>query len=150
MNYKRIVKATKVILDFMFYSGIVVFVLMPYLLKLAGEKYLEIILEHYIKMVFVITPAALFGVLILGCLRRMLKTVMKENCFVYENVRSLELMAVFSIVITVLFAVKLLFLPTIATVVLIVVFFIAALFSAILSYIFRDAVRYKEENDLTI
>ena len=40
--------------------------------------------------------------------------------------------------------------PTPATFVIILTFFIAGLFSYVLSMVFAEAVRYKEENDLTI
>ena len=48
------------------------------------------------------------------------------------------------------FLVKTIFAGTVAGVVIIVVFFIAALFSFVLAGVFSEAVRYKKENDLTI
>ena len=59
-------------------------------------------------------------------------------------------MAVFSSIIAIVTAVKLFVVPTPATAVVVLVFFIAALFSQVLSYVFEKAVSYKEENDLTI
>ncbi|MCF2569441.1 DUF2975 domain-containing protein, partial [Mediterraneibacter glycyrrhizinilyticus] len=41
-------------------------------------------------------------------------------------------------------------LPTPATFIIILTFFIAGLFSYVLSFVFSEAIRYKEENDLTI
>ena len=55
---------------------------------------------------------------------------------------------VFGIVIMFIF--KLFFVPTPATGIIILVFFIAALFSQVLADVFEKAVNYKEENDLTI
>lgn len=80
----------------------------------------------------------------------MMGTVADGNCFVYMNVSSLRKMAVFSIVIAAVTLVKLFLVPTPATAVVVLVFFIAALFSQVLSYVFEKAVSYKEENDLTI
>lgn len=80
----------------------------------------------------------------------MMQTVMEENCFVYKNVGSLQRMAVFSIMIAVITFIKLFVIPTPATAVVVLVFFIAALFSQVLSHVFEKAVSYKEENDLTI
>ena len=40
--------------------------------------------------------------------------------------------------------------PTPATGIIVLVFFIAALFSKVLAYVFAEAIRHKEENDLTI
>ena len=59
-------------------------------------------------------------------------------------------MAVYSSVISVLFLGKVFFIPSPATGVIIIVFFVAGLFSQVLAFVFRDAINYKEENDLTI
>lgn len=150
MRDKKIIKLTKIILDFMFFSGIAVTITMPLLLKLAGNYYAKIFQVEYIPMVLIFTPASLFGVMILGQLRKMMKTVKDENCFVWENVKSLERMAVYSFMISVLFLGKMFFVSSPATGVIIIVFFVAGLFSQVLSFVFRDAINYKEENDLTI
>lgn len=52
--------------------------------------------------------------------------------------------------IVIMFIFKLFFVPTPATGIIILVFFIAALFSQVLADVFEKAVNYKEENDLTI
>lgn len=53
-------------------------------------------------------------------------------------------------VITVLFLIKLFLLPAPATFIIVLIFFIAGLFSHVLGLVFSEAIRYKEENDLTI
>lgn len=150
MSDKKIVKMTKVILDMMYFSGIVITIMMPFILRLAGKYYAEILAHQFIPLLFTVVPASLFGVMILYRLRCMIKTVIEEACFVWENVRSLELMAIFSFFIALFFIGKMFFVPSVATLVVIVVFFVAALFSQVLSFVFRDAIIYKEENDLTI
>ncbi|MDD3220346.1 MAG: DUF2975 domain-containing protein [Lachnospiraceae bacterium] len=144
------VKITKIILDFMFISGIVVLVTLPYSLKLAGEYYSEAFVEHYISMVAVFGLSALLGLFIIRELRCMMKTVMEKACFVYRNVQSLERMGMVSICISILFFIKMFLVPTPATFIIILVFFVAALFCGVLAQVFAEAVRYKEENDLTI
>ena len=52
--------------------------------------------------------------------------------------------------IVIMFIFKLFFVPTPATGIIILVFFIAALFSQVLADVFEKSVNYKEENDLTI
>lgn len=79
-----------------------------------------------------------------------MKTVIGQDCFVDENVRELKIMGAASFVIAAAFLVKTIFAGTVAGVVIIVVFFIAALFSFVLAGVFSEAVRYKKENDLTI
>ena len=150
MDKLKTIKVTKVILDIMFYGGILVFITLPLTLKLAGKYYSPAIQEHFLMMLLVFGASGGFGIMIISQLRRMMKTVSQENCFVYDNVKSLSIMSALSLCIAVMFILKLFFLPTPATGVIILVFFVAALFSEVLSHVFAEAVRYKEENDLTI
>lgn len=146
----RFIKFTKMLLDFMFFGGILVFITLPYTLKLFGKYYSALINKYFLLMLLIFGAAGIFGILIISQLRKMMKTVLAESCFIYENVKSLNRMAVFSLCIVVLFILKLFFIPTPATGVIILVFFIAMLFSEVLSHVFAQAVKYKEENDLTI
>jgi len=150
MKAEKLIKVTKWIVDFMFFVGLIVLITLPFTMKLAGLYYSEAIKDHYILMVITFAIAGIFGLLIVDQLRKMMRTVVNQNCFVEENVRSLEVMGCFSFFIAIVFILKLLFLPTPATFIIIVTFFIAGLFSEVLSCVFREAVRYKEENDLTI
>lgn len=150
MTYERTVKFTKWILNIMYYSGMVITITLPYTLKFAGEYYSKIIAYNYIPMLFTLLPAAFMALMIIFQLRKMMKTVIEGNCFVQQNVISLEAMSVMSVFISGIFAIKMILMPTPATFIIIIVFFVAALFSLVLSYVFRDAINYKEENDLTI
>lgn len=150
MNYERTVKLTKWILNFMYYSGIVITITLPYTLQLAGEYYSKTIAYNYILMLFTLLPAAFMALMIIFQLRKMMETVIAGNCFVRENVISLEAMGSMSIVISGIFIIKMILMPTPATLIIIIVFFVAALFSMVLTYVFREAIDYKEENDLTI
>lgn len=60
------------------------------------------------------------------------------------------MMASLSLVIAAAFIIKIFLVPTPATAVVVLVFFIAALFSQVLANVFAEAIRYKEETDLTI
>lgn len=143
-------KFTKIILNIMFFTGILIILTLPVTLKCAGEYYSNQIMEHYYGFLIIFSSAGILAIMIIDQLRKMMNTVIKENCFVYENVKSLEIMAVLSLIISILFIVKCFFAPTPATVIIVIVFFIAALFSRVLAHVFYQAVTYKEENDLTI
>ena len=56
MDQKRIIIFTKYLLNFMFYSGILVAVSLPYTLKLAGKYYSSDFAEHYISMLVIFLP----------------------------------------------------------------------------------------------
>lgn len=147
---RKLTKVTKWILDFMFISGIFILVTVPFTLKLAGQYYQKELSEHYWYMMVILIVSGLCGLLILWELRKMMRTVLEQNCFVYENVTSLKRMGVISFVIAVIYGTKIFIVPTPATFIVVLTFFIAGLFSVVLACVFREAVRYKEENDLTI
>lgn len=147
---KSLVVGTKWILDFMMASGVIVLLTSPFLLKYAGEHYAGIIQEHYLLYVVVYLISGVMGLTIIFCLRKMMKTVIRQNCFVDENVRELRIMGIASLAIAVAFLIKEIFAWTVAGVIIVLVFFIAALFSLVLAGVFEEAVRYKKENDLTI
>lgn len=144
------IKFTKYLLGFMFYAGIVVILALPFILKLAG-KYVSSSFETlYIPMLLIYGAAGICALVILYRLRQMIKTVINQDCFVDNNVRNLYVMGKVSFVISFLFIVKLFLFPTAATLVIILTFFVAGIFSHALGCVFYEAVRYKEENDLTI
>lgn len=150
MKYERIKKLTKLILDIMFFTGIIVLLTLPIWLRFAGTHYSKDIEINYLAMLIVFAVSGLNGLLIVNELRKMMKTVLEVNCFVEDNVKSLRRMARYSLVISIFFFIKVLLVPTPATLIIILVFFIAALFSVVLSCVFQEAVNYKDENDLTI
>lgn len=150
MNQKKLIKFTNLLLGIMFYSGIVVILGLPFILKLAGKYYSPSITEKFWPMMIIYIIAGVCGLIIVKQLWKMIRTVINQDCFVDNNVKSLNLMGKVSFVISILFILKLFFLPTPATFVIILTFFIAGIFSHVLACVFKEAVRYKKENDLTI
>ena len=146
----RFIKITKYVLDIMYFGGFVVLITLPATIKFLGKYYSSVITKNFTLMLFVFGISGILGLLIIGQLRRMMRTVIEDSCFVYGNVESLHKMAMMSIGIVIMFIFKLFFVPTPATGIIILVFFIAALFSQVLADVFEKAVNYKEENDLTI
>ncbi len=140
---------TKLLLDFMFYSGIVVTVTLPFVLKFIA-KYYEPIAGSYKETVIIYFVLGIAALVLINELRKIFKTVLAEDCFVEENVRSLRKMGNWSFFIAVMSVVRSIVYVTIAMGVVILVFVIAGLFSKVLAMVFEEAVRYKEENDLTI
>lgn len=149
MDKRKLTQATKYFLDFMFYCGIAVTVTLPFSIKWIGG-YVEAIGEHYGELVMIYFVLGIAALVIIRELRRIFSTVLKEDCFVEENVRSLHKMANWSFFIVVMSVVRSIVYLTIAMLVVILVFTIAGLFSKVLAFVFEEAVRYKEENDLTI
>ena len=140
---------TKYLLDFMFYMGFVVIITLPLSIKLYGH-YNTYFAENYYSLCVIFFLSGIFAVLILRELRKMFRSVLNDDCFIRENVISLDHMSIYSFFIAVITACRLFLYLTPAVLVVILVFVIAGLFSKVLARVFDKAVTYKLENDLTI
>lgn len=150
MKKENIVRITKLLLDFMFFSGILVTLSLPFTISWISDLYYEEVHSHYAEYVVIYFALGLLAIAILGELRKMFRTILKGDCFVYDNVVSLQRMGTYSFMIAAISMVRTLIYLTNAMLVVILVFLVAGLFSKVLAFVFEDAVRYKEENDLTI
>lgn len=149
MKKETIIKLTKYILDFMFFGGIVVTVTLPFSIKFL-EQYIERMQGHYGEIVIIYFVLGIAAVKIIWELRKIFKTVIDKDCFVQENVVSLDKMSKWSFFIVLMSIVRSVVYVTSAMGVVILVFTIAGLFSKVLAFVFEEAVGYKEENDFTI
>lgn len=149
MSKNPLVRITKFMLEFMFYSGIIVCITVPFTFWYVG-RYFSVFKTYYLPFCIIFMISGLFALGILMELRRIFRTVISENPFVSENVVSLKRMGICSFIISVCMAARLFFVVTPAALVLVLVFLIAGLFSHVLSLVFDQAVTYKQENDLTI
>lgn len=140
---------TKYLLDFMFYAGIIVIATLPFSIKFYG-RYNSYFAENYYSLWVIFALSGIFALLIIWQLRKMFTTVINNDCFVRENVASLEKMSIYSFFIAVITACRLFIYLTPAVFIIILVFVIAGLFSKVLAGVFDKAVTYKLENDLTI
>ncbi|MCI9435819.1 MAG: DUF2975 domain-containing protein [Lachnospiraceae bacterium] len=146
---KAITVCTKYLLDFMFYAGIAVTVTLPYSIRKIGEL-LPRLVEHYEETVIIYFVLGIAALVLVRELRKIFRTVLAEDCFVQENVISLQKMGNWSFFIAVMSVVRSIVYMTVAMGVVILVFVIAGLFSKVLACVFEEAVRFKQENDLTI
>lgn len=149
MKKETLIKLTKYLLDFMFFAGIVVTALMPIVVKIL-TTFSKNLHDNYLAGVIIYFVLGIAAVVILRELRRMFRTVINKDCFVRENVTSLDKMSKWSFFIVLMSVVRSIVYVTPAILVIIVVFTIAGLFSKVLSFVFEEAVGYKEENDFTI
>lgn len=140
---------TKYLLDFMFYSGLIVILTLPFSIRFYG-RYNTYFRDNYYSLLVVFFLSGIFAVLIIYELRKMFRSVLNDDCFIRENVTSLEKMSTYSFFIAVIMACRLFIYITPAVLIIILVFVIAGLFSKVLAQVFDKAVNYKLENDLTI
>ena len=144
-----VTRFTSALLAVMFYGGMASTCALPWIFRWGAQFYPSLAQHYWLNTVlFMLSGAG--AVCIIRELRRMFRTVLAEDCCVQQHVVSLRRMGYLGLAIALVTAVRLAVIFTPATVVIIVVFFIAALFSFVLSQVFDRAVKYKEENDLTI
>ena len=149
MKKETLIKLTKYFLDFMFFGGIAVTATLPFSIKFL-EDYIERFKGHYGELVIIYFVLGIAAVVIIRELRKIFKTVLDKNCFVRENVVSLDKMFKWSFFIVLMSIVRSFVFMTVAMFVVILVFTIAGLFSKVLAFVFEEAINYKEENDFTI
>lgn len=145
----KITVLTKFMLDSMFYGGLLVCLTLPITIKFYGN-YNSYFAKNYLELCILFFLSGIFAVLIIWELRKMFKTVIRDDCFIRENVICLKRMGNYSFMIALITSLRLFLYLTPAVLVIILVFIIAGLFSKVLSRVFDKAVTYKLENDLTI
>jgi len=152
MNYEKqnnLAKITKLMLDVMFYGGILTCILLPLLIAAIAPFYDKFVLFYW-QVVVLYFIDGILAVMLINELRKIFRTVLNDDCFIVKNVDSLRKMGNYSFAIMAVSAVRLLFYITPAIMVVILVFLVAGVFSKVLSQVFDKAVTYKLENDLTI
>ena len=140
---------TKILLDFLYYTGIIVIIFVPFIITKYGN-YNSYFAQNIPQLSVIFILSGIFAVLIIHELRKMFRSVLTDNCFIPENVTSLKRMGTYSFLIALITCCRLYLYVTPAVIIVILVFVIAGLFSKVLSHVFDKAVTYKLENDLTI
>lgn len=145
----RLTLFTKYLLDFLYFAGIFVTATLPFSIKFYG-KYNSYFRDNFYSLLVVLFLSGIFAVLIIHELRKMFLSVIKDDCFIRENVNSLDKMSIYSFCIALITACRLFIYITPAVFIVILVFVIAGLFSKVLARVFDKAITYKLDNDLTI
>ena len=145
----KITVFTKGLLDFLFYTGILVTLTIPYILRIYS-RYNTFFAQYYVFLCIIFVLSGIFAILIIKELRHLFRSVLHDDCFIRENVDSLRRMGTYSFFIAAITACRCYAYFSPAVLVTILVFLIAGLFSKVLSQVFDKAVTYKLENDLTI
>ncbi len=141
---------TKTIIDIMFPLSIVCVILSPIFSKwlFGGISYREsMLLTVYEAIIF---SSGLCCVYILYILKQMFKSLLSGNPFIDKNVCHLRRIAVSCFIIALIYVFKCFFLFTYATAIIIAIFIVGCLFCLTLKDLFKQAINYKSENDLTI
>jgi hypothetical protein len=131
--------------------GIIIMVSLPWTLSWLMKIFYEGSVSNlYTFFIIILYVLGLSTLAILNELRIIFNSLEKTDPFTYRNVAALKRITVLCVVNCVVFLVKVFVANSLMTMVALFVFFVAMLFSLILSEVFKKAVEYKEDNDLTI
>ncbi len=149
LNNSILHRVTKVLVDIMFYCGIICVISVPFIATLIKNfyGYNDRILIWLTTMLFLSGVCAVY---ILFNLKQMFRTLIGGNPFVDKNIDSFRRMAIACAFIAIIYIIKCFILFSWATLIIVIVFIIGTLFCLTLKDIFRQAIYYKEENDWTV
>ncbi len=148
MKAENLKKTTKLLVSLIFYLGIGVTLTVP-LWASTFYRFVELEHKYYNFMTFMLLFSGACAVYMLYNLKNIFKTI-DSDPFVSENIKALLNMGRISLVIFAAYVIKIFFIPTLATVIIIAVFGMAGLFCLTLKDLFEKAVQYKQDNDMTI
>ena len=146
---------TKIVVDVMFYGGIALCLLMPFLVT-GSPRHTHGIISRLFPNNFygffhpfnlAMFLSGICAIYILWQFKKLFKTLLGGNPFVPENVTCFRKMAIACLLIAILFAVRIAFYFTFGSAGAVIIFAVATLFCLTLKDVFKQAVHYKEEND---
>ena len=140
---------TKVCVDILFYVGIICCALVPFSSSWL-VRYFYITNNMVLFMKVILLASGISGVYILWQLKVIFRTLMEGNPFIHANVTCLRKIAVACLVISLIYVLKLIVLPSISTVVIVAIFSVVCLLCLTLKDLFKQSIYYKDENDLTV
>ena len=138
----------KIGLQFVFVLGIIVIILLPFWLKLYCT-YVNTNLV-YLPSLILLYVSGIPGLIIVKEFIQMFDTLKQNNPFIKENVKHLKICSIWSFIISVEYIIGAFVTKSVFSIIVIGVFIIAWLGLYILSELLKQAIEYKEENELTI
>jgi len=149
-NPRVLHRVTKILVDLMFYGGIVVLVILPFALPQVMAFLGVSVIQFRLAYTIILLSAGLCAIYIVYQLKRMFKTLLGGNPFVMQNVSCLRKCAVASALIAAVFLIRLVLWFTIAASLIVIIFALMSLFCLTIKDLFKQAVAYKEDADWTV
>lgn len=138
----------KIGLEIIFILGIIIVLLLPIWLK----KYCEYINQslEYFPALILLYISGIPGLIIVREFIKMFNTLKENNPFILKNVKYLRICSICSLIITLEYMIGIFITKSVFSIVVVGVFTVAWLGLYILSELLKQAIEYKEENELTI
>ena len=138
----------EICLKIVFVMGIIIYLTLPLLLNQYIE-YFNPVLNYTAALVMLYT-SGIPALIIVWKFIQIFATLKKDNPFIIENVKSLKIVSLCSLIISIIYTVGMFFIVSVFEIIAIAIFIIAWLGTYVLAELLEKAIEYKEENDLTI
>ncbi|MBO5454363.1 MAG: DUF2975 domain-containing protein [Clostridia bacterium] len=141
---------SKITVDILFYLSIVCTLLTPFI---APEIFNWINYPDVSRLPFFTAELLISGI---GCiyilfnLKTMYRSLLTGNPFVEKNISCFRKIAITCFAVAIVYIVKAVLDFTLATIIIAIIFIVGCLFCLTLKDLFKQAINYKVENDLTI
>ena len=142
-------RITYLLLNITFALSILCTIAVPFSSSLINSYYHYNSTQLYLFIV-ILTLSGIFSAFLLYSLKSLYKTFANNNPFIRKNIKFLNFISLCCGGITICYIVKCIFIFTPAALMVALMFGMSVLLAISLRDLFRKAVEYKEENDLTI
>lgn len=147
----KIVHITLFFTSLIILAGVCVYATLPWLVDAYIDNAAVPMTDNGRKVILVLMYFVGIPVLTLLCAGfKMLLNIAKERPFIRQNVFLFNLIGICSALSGLMFLIATFFLHSVFPVVIFVIFLLLGLFAKIFATLFSAAIKYKEENELTI
>ena len=146
---KNIPKFTKYLIDILLVVSALCVLAIPFLPK-GFFLYFTANEGDTLTLRLVLLSSGLLSTAILFTLRQLYSSMMAGDPFNRKNPALLGRIGILGLIIAAIYGLKLIFIPTFGTMMIVIVFIVCFLFCFTLRDLFDRAANYKEENELTI
>ncbi len=140
----------EIILIFLMLLAVVLMVTLPWTIELITDRQPGQPGYLYEKYMIVLGISGILAELVLWQARGVMRNVNKGCPFCFDTVRRLRIIGIECLTVGIAYAVATFFVTKIFMVVVLVTFTVVGMILLVFSALFRQAVEYKEENDMTI
>jgi len=146
----KISKFISIILNIMLIGGTICLFFLPKLYNLFKEEGIKTFTNHSIYYQIAFFLCYIICLIIIFELTKIFNHIYKDSPFTKFIEKKLKIIAILFMLLSLIVFIKTLFIPTILSLAVIIVTFIASLSFYVLSQIFKIAIKHKNELDYTI
>ena len=146
----KISKFISIILNIMLIGGTICLLFLPKLYNLFKEEEIKTFSNHSIYYQIAFFSCYIICLIIIFELTKLFNQIYKDTPFTKSIEKKLKIIAILFMLLSLIVFIKSIFIPTILSLAVIIVTFIASLSFYVLSQIFKVATKHKDELDYTI